>query len=168
MGQSPTNPNLSLRSVSLSSCRQLDDEHQIVGLYLGLVGGTATADLSALGALGNDNVALLGIGLGRDGLQVASAGVGSVTGIDVYVPRPEAEGTMITGGVAEGLYLASAMDADKPVVQLGKSFLFHGSSFHVGEANGEPVLRNERMGQGPHGDACELTDTGFYDVALFF
>ena len=110
------------------------------------MGGAATADLAAFGAFRDDDVPFFGIGLGGDGLQIPSTGVGSVTRIDVYVPRPKTEGAMVAGGVAQGLDLASAMDADKAVVQLGKTFLFHGNSFRVGEANGEPVLRNERMG----------------------
>ena len=110
------NSELTLRSLRLPPRRQLDDEHEVVGLHLGLVGGAATADLPALGAFGDDDVALLGIGLGGDGLQIPSAGVGSVTGIDVHVPRPKAEGTMIAGGVAQGLDLTAAMDADETVV----------------------------------------------------
>ena len=146
LSRAPINCNLSLRSVGLASCGELDDEHEVVGLNLSLVGGATAADLSALGTLGDDDIALFGIRLGGDGLQISSAGVGSVTGIDVHVSRPEAEGAMVAGGVAQGLDLATAMDADKTVVQFGKAFLFHGNSFRVGEANGEPVLRNERMG----------------------
>ena len=110
--------------------RQLDDEHQVVGLHLGLVGGAATADLSAFGAFGDDDVPLLGIGLGGDGLQIPSAGVGAVAGVDVHVPRPEAEGTVVAGGVAQRLDLTAAVDANKTVVQLGKALLFHVVSFH--------------------------------------
>ena len=124
------NYELSLGSVRLSPGRQPNEQHQIVGLYLGLVGGAATADLAAFLALGDDDIALLGIGLGGDGLQIATARIGAVTGIDVHVPRPEAEGTVVAGGVAQGLDLFAAMDADKAVVQLGKAFLFHGMSFH--------------------------------------
>ena len=36
---SPTNPNSPFRSLRLPPRRQLDDEHQVVGLHLGLVGG---------------------------------------------------------------------------------------------------------------------------------
>ena len=140
VGQSPTNSNSSLGSVCFSSCCELDDQHQVVGLHLGLVGGAASTDLPALLAFGDDDIALLGIGLGRDGLQVTATGIGTVTGIDVHVPRPKAEGTMIAGGVAQGLYLPSAMDAGKTVVQLGKTFLFHGCSFRAEKESGELVL----------------------------
>ena len=94
------------------------------------MGGAATADLPAFGAFRDDDIAFLGIGLGGDGLQIPPAGVGAVAGIDIHVPRPEAEGTVVAGGVAQGLDLFAAMDADKAVVQLGKAFLFHGMSFH--------------------------------------
>ena len=122
--------NSPFRSLRLPPRRQPNDEHQVVGLHLGLVGGTATADLSAFGAFGDDDIALLGIGLCGDGLQIPSAGIGAVAGVDVHVPRPEAEGTVVAGGVAQGLDLFAAMDADKAVVQLGKAFLFHVVSFH--------------------------------------
>ena len=124
------NYELSLGSVRLSPGRQPNDQHQIVGLYLGLVGGAATADLPAFDAFGDDDIPLLGIGLGRNGLQISPAGVGAVAGIDIHVPRPEAEGTVVAGGVAQRLDLFAAMDADKAVVQLGKAFLFHVVSFH--------------------------------------
>ena len=124
------NYELSLGSVCLSPRRQPNDQHQVVGLHLGLMGGAATADLPAFGAFGDDDIALLGIGLGGDGLQIPSAGIGAVAGVDVHVPRPEAEGTVVAGGVAQGLDLTAAMDADKAIVQLGKAFLFHVVSFH--------------------------------------
>ena len=126
----PANRNLPFRPLRLPPRRQPNDEHQVVGLHLGLVGGAATADLAAFLALGDDDIALLGIGLSGDGLQIATARIGAVTGVDVHVPRPEAEGTVVAGGVAQGLDLLPTMDADKAVVQLGKAFLFHVVSFH--------------------------------------
>ena len=120
---------LPFRPFCLPSCGQLNDEHEVIGLDLGLVGGTATADLTAFFAFGDDDIPLLGIRLGGYGLQVAATGVGAVAGIDVHVPRPQAKGAMVAGGVAQGLDLAAAMDAGKTVVQLGKAFLFHSGFF---------------------------------------
>ena len=77
---------LPFRPLRLPSCGQLNDKHEVIGLDFGLVGGTATADLTAFFAFGDDDIPLLGIGLGGYGLQVAATGVGAVAGIDVHVP----------------------------------------------------------------------------------
>jgi hypothetical protein len=137
---------LPLGAVGLASGGESDDEHEVVGLNLGLVGGAATADLSALAALGYDDEALFGVGLGGYGLQVAAAGVGAVTGVDVHVAGPQAEGAVISGGVAQGLDLTAAVDAGKSVVQLGKSLLFQ---FH---GRVSPVWDDERY---------EIQDTSY-------
>ena len=89
------------------------------------MGGAATADLPAFGAFGDDDVPLLGVGLGGDGLQIPSAGVGAVAGVDVHVPRPEAEGTVVARGVAEWQYLLAAILTYEAVVVLSESFVFH-------------------------------------------
>ena len=49
---SPLNPNLPFRPLRLPPRRQPNNQHQVVGLYLSLVGGAATADFPALGTLG--------------------------------------------------------------------------------------------------------------------
>ena len=89
------------------------------------MGGAATADLPAFGTLGDDDIPLLGIGLGGDGLQIPPAGVGAVAGVDVHVEGPEAEGTVIAGGVAQRFYFLSAMGADESAVVLFEAFFFH-------------------------------------------
>lgn len=52
--------------------------------------------LTALVTSVDDDVALLGIGLGFYGAENAAAGVGSVTGVDIHVQRAEAEWAVVT------------------------------------------------------------------------
>ena len=73
----------------------------------------------------DDDVALLGVGLCLDGAENTAAGVGSVAGVDIYMQRAQAEGTMVSRGVAEGQNLLATAFADEAVVVFGKSFVFH-------------------------------------------
>ena len=86
------------------------------------MGGAATADLAAFGTAMDYNVSFAGVGLGADGLQQAAAFIGAVAGVDVHVDRPQAEGAMVTGGIAQGLDLSAAMGADKSAVVFCKAF----------------------------------------------
>ena len=86
-------------------------------------------DLAAFGATVDDDVSLFGVWLDANGLHSAAAGVGAVAGIDVHVKRPEAERAVVARGVAEGLYLKSAVGADKAVIVFCKKLLFHIFSF---------------------------------------
>ena len=90
-----------------------------------LVSGAVSMDLAAFLALVQDHVAFFGVRLNADRLHLTLAGVGAVSGIDIHVERPEAEGTMVSGGISQRLNLPSAMGADKAVVVFGKAFLFH-------------------------------------------
>jgi hypothetical protein len=75
-------------------------------------------------ALVDDHVALFGIDFNADRLECAAAICGAVAGIDVEVERPETEGAMVSGGIAEGLYLLAAMCTDEGLVNFGESFVF--------------------------------------------
>ena len=90
-------------------------------------------DLAAFGAAMNDDVSFAGIRLGTDRLHLPAAGVCSVTGIDVYVQRPETKRAVIARGKAQRFNLFSAMRANKAAIIFAKAFLFH---------RGEPPTHN--------------------------
>ena len=58
--------------------------------------------LTAFVASVDDDKSLFGVGQGLYGTKDALTLVGSVAGIDVHVERAEAEGTVISRGVAKG------------------------------------------------------------------
>ena len=89
------------------------------------MGGAVAVDLAAACATVDDNEAFFGIGLCADGLHRTFAFAGAVTGIDVHVKRPEAEGAVIAGGKAERLHGFSAVLTNKAVIIFGESFLLH-------------------------------------------
>ena len=93
------------------------------------MGGAVAVKLSALGASVNDDESLFGIGLCADRLHLPLAFAGAVSGIDVYVERPEAKGAVIAGGVAQRFHFFSAVCADKAVVIFCESFLLHNVIF---------------------------------------
>ena len=74
--------------------------------------------------MGND-VALLGVGLGKDRFKLAAALVGAVAWVYVNVQRPQAEGTVVSGAFLHWENLFFAVYADKSAVVFGKSFIFH-------------------------------------------
>ena len=115
---------------SQNPCRQTNEEGAVVGLNFGVVSGAVTAYFTALGATVDDDiaVAVLDIRLGADGLELAAAGIGAITGVDIDVKRPQAKGTVITGGIAERQDLFSAMRTNKAVVVFCKPFLVHAAS----------------------------------------
>ena len=84
------------------ACGEPDDHIHIVGLYLGLVGGLIAYRDPAFLASVDKHVASLGVRLRLDGTEDAAAGVGPVAGVDINVERAEAEGAVVTGGVAQG------------------------------------------------------------------
>ena len=104
---------------------ELDDKRCVIRLNFRLVSCFIPYHRTASVTLMDYYVSLLRIGLSLYGAQNSSAIVRSVSGINIHVQRTEAEGAMITGGVAEGQYLASAILADKSVIVFCKSFLFH-------------------------------------------
>ena len=96
---------------------QRNDQTDIIGLYFRLMGGLTAAKLSASFAFGDDDISLLGIGLGRYGLQLASARIGTIPRIDIHMERPQAEGAMISGGIPQGKHLPAAMRTGEAVVK---------------------------------------------------
>ena len=117
-----------MRCVSISACGQTNEKAEVVRLFFGLVSRPIAAKLAALGAFMHDDKPLSRIGLYAQGHHFSAAFRGAVTGIDVQVKRPEAEGAMVAGAVAERLYLPSAIGADKGGVIFCKAFLFHKKS----------------------------------------
>jgi hypothetical protein len=83
-------------------------------------------DLTAPGATVNNDVALSCIGLGANGLHLPAAGIGAVTGVDVYVQRPKTKRAVVARGKAQGLYFFSTVRANKAAIVFAKAFLFHG------------------------------------------
>lgn len=79
---------------------EADEETEVVGLYLCLMGGAIAAKLTAFGALVDDDKAFSRIGLHAQGHHFSTAFRGAVAGIDVQMERPQAEGAMISGAIA--------------------------------------------------------------------
>ena len=77
------------------ACGQLDKQVVIVGL-IALKGSLVANGLTTLIASVNDDKALLGVGESLYGTKDSLTLVGSVTGINIYVKRAEAEGTVIS------------------------------------------------------------------------
>ena len=99
-------------------------------MNFGVVSGAVTAELTAFGTAMDDDiaVAVLDVGLGADGLQFTAAGVGTVTGVDVNVERPEAKRAVVARGVAERKDLFSAVCTNKAAIVFCESFMFHVAS----------------------------------------
>ena len=109
---------------SIQPCGQADQHIVIVGL-IAFHGGFVAHRLAAFVAAMDDDKALFRIGKGLYGTENALAGVGSVARIYIYMERAKAEGTVISRGVAEGLYLSATVLADETVVVFLKSLVFH-------------------------------------------
>ena len=101
----------------------------VIGLYLCLVCSLISHHGTALVTFMYDNVALLGIGLCLDRSENSATVVGSVAGVYIDVQRAEAEGTVISRGVAERQHFFSAILAYKSAVVFCESFVFHIYSF---------------------------------------
>jgi hypothetical protein len=107
------------------ACRKLDYQVGIVGLDLRLVGGLVPYRRAAFFASVDNNVAPFSVRLGLYGTKNAHTAVCPIPGIDVYVQRAKAEGTMISRGVTERKHLLAAILADKSRIILLESFIFH-------------------------------------------
>ena len=92
------------------------------------MGGSVADSLTALFASVDYDISAARIGLCSYRHKKSAAGVGSVTGIYVNVQGMQAEGAVISRGVAEGQYLAPAVSAYEAVVVFCKSFTFHSLS----------------------------------------
>ena len=103
------------------SHRQRNDLPQIVGLNLGLVSRFVPPQCPAFRTAMGEDITPLGVGLGLDGLHRPAAVALAVAGIHVQMQRPQAEGTMVAGAVAERRHLLAAMLTDKSAVVFGKS-----------------------------------------------
>jgi hypothetical protein len=117
-----------LQVFSELSRRKPYEQFHTVGLILCLMRGAVAVELTAFGASVNNNVALSRVGLNADRFHFPLAFAGAISGVDVYVKRPQAKGTVIARGVAQGVHLLAAMRADKAVVIFCKSLLLHGKS----------------------------------------
>ena len=107
-----------------SACK-LDDKVYIVGLYFCLVSGLISVYLAAFGAFMKNYISLFGVCNGFYGAHDTVALTGSVPGIHVNVEGAETFGAMVSGGIAEGLYLETAVCAHKTVIVFCKKFTFH-------------------------------------------
>ena len=88
----------------------------IIRLIFSLVSSLVTLYLAALCTAVDDDITLLGIGNTADRLHGSAALVCAVAGVDVNVQRPQTYGAVVTGGVAQGFYLCSAVSADETVI----------------------------------------------------
>ena len=77
------------------ACGELDKQVVIVGL-IALKGSLVANGLTTLIASVNDDKALLGVGESLYGTKDSLTLVGSVTRVNIYVKRAEAEGTVIS------------------------------------------------------------------------
>ncbi len=104
---------------------ELDYQTEIVRLDPCLVRRLATAYRSAFYAFVGDYISALRVGLGKDRLHIPSALAGAVAGVFIEMPRPKAEWTMVSRGVAKRLHRPTAMRADKSAVIFRKSLALH-------------------------------------------
>lgn len=75
---------------------EADDETEIVGLDLGFVCRTVSADRSAFFASVDDHIALFRIHLHADRFELTAAIRRAVAGVYVKVERPQAKGTVVS------------------------------------------------------------------------
>ena len=76
--------------------RELDDELDVVGLNLCLVGGAVAVKLAAFCAFVDDDIALFGVGLGGDGLHKTAALACTVAGVYIEMLRPQTKGAVVS------------------------------------------------------------------------
>ena len=67
------------------SCRQLDDQVKVVGLYLCLVRRLVTHDLATLFTAVIENISALGVRLRAEGAQDPATGVCAIPGENINV-----------------------------------------------------------------------------------
>ena len=72
-----------------------------------------------------NDISFFGVCNGFYGAHDTVALTGSVPGIHVNVEGAETFGAMVSGGIAEGLYLETAVCAHKTVIVFCKKFTFH-------------------------------------------
>ena len=116
------------KNVLLQACGKLDKQIVIVGLVTfkcGLVANGLTAFFTAV----NDDKSLFGVGQSLYGTKNSLTGVRSVAGIYINVKRAEAEGTVISRCVAEGLNLSATVLTNKACIVLFKSLVFHNTTY---------------------------------------
>lgn len=116
---------LSVVERSLLSCRELDDEREVVGLDGSVGCRSVSLYLAASCATVDYHISALGVKLDADRLHRCAALVCSVAGIYVNVQGPEAKRTMVARGIAERLHFAPAMSAGKAAVIFTKTLFFH-------------------------------------------
>lgn len=97
-------------------CSQFYKLVDIVRLNFCLVGGFVAFYLTAFCTTVNYYISFFRVGDAAYRFHRSTALVGTVSGIYVYVKRPQAYGTMISGGVSQGLYFRSAMSTDEAVI----------------------------------------------------
>lgn len=105
----------SVFSVFVMSACKGDNQFHIVlrGALLSRTSRLISAHRSAYGAFVDYYIAFFRVGLGAHRLHHPAAAAGAVSRIFVKMAAPKTIGTMIAGGVAEGLYRFSAMPAHK-------------------------------------------------------
>lgn len=75
---------------------ELDYQGHIVGLDLCLMCGLVAYCCAATIASVGDHISFFGVGVCSDGAEYATAGVCSVTGVNVHVKGAKAEGAVIS------------------------------------------------------------------------
>ena len=108
---------------------QLDDQANVVRLYVGIVSRAIAKQLAALFALVNDDVPLFRVSNRRHSLKKSAALVGAVARIDIHVKRRKTKRAMIARAFAERKHLFAAMLTNKSVIVFGKAFGFHVKKF---------------------------------------
>ena len=107
------------------SCGKLYKVHYVVGLNFCFVSRLIAVYFAAFGAFVEYYIALFRVGNNLYGVHNAVAFASSVAGVHVYVERAEALRAVVARGIAQGLYLKSAVGTDKAVIVFCEKFLFH-------------------------------------------
>jgi len=92
---------------------------------ISLDGCLVTYGFAAFIASMNDDKSLFGVRKSLNRAENPAAVVSSVAGVNIYVERAKAEWTMIPRRVAEWKHLAAAVFADKALVVLLETLVFH-------------------------------------------
>ena len=107
------------------SCRKFNNQIHIVGLNLCFVSSLVPYYLAAFVAAVDNYISAFSVGFGFYRAKNSAAAVSSVTRVNVYMQRREAEGTMVSRGVTERENFFAAIYTDEAGIVFLKSLVFH-------------------------------------------
>ena len=147
LAYSRTSYNIQISDIFNFCGGECDDLIHVVGLEPCIVCSTVALDLAASATSVDQNVSLLRIGNGFDGIENAEAGILPVAREIVNMDRAQAKRAVVTRGGTERFYCGAAVLANKPAVVFCKSFTFHEKTpCMVGAISGKTVIDYKMKG----------------------